>query len=317
MRVLVTGASGFVGNHFADCLHKVRDHSFEFLGTGKEAGQSSGFGAIAELDITDRAAVSAAIRNFDPTHVVHLAGIAAPAAASADPQAAWQVNVHGTLNVAYAILEAVPECWLINIGSGLIYGESAKSGLPLDEKTLLAPIDEYGVTKAASDLAIGALTKRGLKCIRVRPFNHTGIGQSESFVVPAFAAQIARIEAGALPPVIRVGNLDAQRDFLDVRDVAEAYMQIVQRADGLESGSIFNVGSGISYRLSTILDYLLALSEVKISVEQDVNRLRPSDLPVIIGDATRLRNAVGWYPRFSMDDTLITVLNDWRARVAK
>ena len=118
-------------------------------------------------------------------------------------------------------MDKAPDCWLLNAGSGLVYGESAKPGLPLDESALLAPIDEYAVTKAAADLALGALARRGLKCIRFRPFNHTGAGQAGAFVIPAFAMQIAQIEAGLAEPVIHVGNLDAERDFLDVRDVVE------------------------------------------------------------------------------------------------
>lgn len=285
--------------------------------TGKADSQSTALGSIASLDITDRAAVVAVVKEFDPTHVLHLAGIAAPVTASADYEVAWRVNLLGTLNVARAILDWAPQCWLLNIGSGLAYGKSAQSGQPLNEDAVLSPMDEYGATKASADLAVGALMHRGLKCIRLRPFNHTGIGQSEAFAIPAFAAQIARIEAGSVPPVIRVGNLDAQRDFLDVRDVVDAYFQIMQRTDRLEPGTIFNVASGISYRLSDILQRLLALSEINISIEQDVNRLRPSDVPVIIGNATLLRNQIGWRPHYRIEETLNAVLNDWRTRMAE
>ena len=253
---------------------------------------------------------------INPTHVINLAGLAAPAAAAANPQAAWQVHVHGALNLAEAILAAAPDCWLLNVSSGLVYGESAKPGLALDETALLAPVDDYAVTKASADLALGALVRRGLKCIRFRPFNHTGAGQTGAFVIPAFAMQIAQIEAGLAKPVIQVGNLDAERDFLDVRDVANAYALAVQRADELqEPGLILNVASGVPRRIGDVLQQLLGQSRVKITIEQDPKRLRPSDLPRIIGNAGRARQKLGWNPGYSFDDTLATVLDDCRERI--
>ncbi|TIV64852.1 MAG: NAD-dependent epimerase/dehydratase family protein, partial [Mesorhizobium sp.] len=203
------------------------------------------------------------------------------------------------------------------VGSGLVYGESAKTGRPLDESTLLAPVDDYAATKAAADLALGALSYRGLKCVRMRPFNHTGPGQTEAFAVPAFAMQIARIEAGLAPPVIRVGNLDARRGFLDARDIGNAYARAVLNSDKLAPNTIFNLASGLSWRMADILDLLLAQSSVKIVVEQDPLRMRPSDLPCIIGDATRARTLLGWAPEHSFEETLAAVLQDCRARVAQ
>jgi GDP-4-dehydro-6-deoxy-D-mannose reductase len=205
---------------------------------------------------------------------------------------------------------------LLNVGSGLVYGDSAKPGLPLDETALLAPVDEYAVTKAAADLAIGALTRRGLKSLRFRPFNHFGPGQAETFVIPAFAMQIAKIEAGVAEPIIRVGNLDAERDFLDVRDVVHAYALAVRTADDMQApGTILNIASGTPQRIGDILERLLRQSRVAITVEQDPARLRPSDLPRILGDATRARRTLGWAPVHTFDDTLAAVLDDCRARV--
>ena len=158
--------------------------------------------------------------------------------------------------------------------------------------------------------------RRGLKCIRFRPFNHTGAGQTGAFVIPAFAMQIAQIEAGLAKPVIRVGNLDAERDFLDVRDVANAYALAVQRADELqEPGLILNVASGMPRRIGDVLQQLLGQSRVKITIEQDPKRLRPSDLPRIIGNAGRARQKLGWNPGYSFDETLATVLDDCRERI--
>ena len=314
IRVLVTGALGFVGPYLVEALRGSHESNIEIFATAKEAGQHALLGPVTALDVTDRAALEAAISSVNPTHVIHLAGIAATTAANADPEEAWRVHLHGTLDLARAIVQRAPDCWLIHAGSGLVYGGTAKAGRALDENALLAPLDEYSATKAAADLALGALVGSGLKCIRLRPFNHTGPGQSEAFVVPAFAVQIARIEAKLAPPVIRVGNLDAQRDFLDVRDVVNAYVLVMRNLERLLPGTVFNIGSGIPRRISDILDTLVAKSRVAISVEQDPARQRHGDLPVMVGDASRARKLLDWKPEYSFDDTLAAVLNDCRTR---
>lgn len=314
---MITGARGFVGPHLAEALRRVCGSDVALFATAKEAGQHPVFGLVAALDVTNRAAIDAAIARCEPTCVIHLAGIAAPVVASADPQAAWRVHVQGTLNVANAVLENAPDCALLFVGSGLAYGASAQSGLPLDESTLLAPVDEYSVTKAAADLALGTLARQGLKCVRLRPFNHTGPGQDEAFVVPGFAMQIARIEAGLQPPVIGVGNLDAERDFLDVRDVTAAYALAVQKSAELAPGTILNVASGAARRARDILERLLALSAAPIAIERDPARMRSSDLPRIVGNAGRARRLLGWVPEHAFHDTLVKVLADCRARVSE
>ncbi|MDG4876490.1 GDP-mannose 4,6-dehydratase [Mesorhizobium sp. WSM4935] len=317
MRVLLTGANGFVGPYVLDALRRVCGHDIAVAATSKDGGPHPAFGQVEVLDVTDPAAVQDAVARHRPTHVIHLAALAALETAQADPRNTWRIHVGGALNVANAVLDKAPDCSLIHVGSGLVYGESAKAGQPLDESTLLAPIDDYAVTKAAADLALGALSRQGLRCIRMRPFNHTGPGQTEAFAVPAFAMQIARIEAGLAPPVIRVGNLDARRDFLDVRDVANAYARAVLNSRNLAPNIIFNVASGVPWRVGDILDLLLAQSSAKIVMEQDPLRLRPSDLPCIVGDASRARSLLGWAPEHPFEDTLAAVLEDCRARAAQ
>ena len=317
MRVLITGANGFVGPYVFDALRNICGQDVVVVATSKDGGSHPVFGQVEELDVTDPAAVRDAIARHRPTHVIHLAAVAAPDAAQADPQNTWRIHVGGALNVANAVLDKAPDSWLIHVGSGLVYGESAKAGQPLNENTLLAPIDDYAVTKAAADLALGALSRRGLKCARMRPFNHTGPGQTEAFAVPAFAMQIARIEAGLAPPVIRVGNLDARRDFLDARDIANAYARVVLSSRDLTPNTIFNIASGVSWRMGDILDLLLAQSSANILTEQDPSRLRPSDLPLIVGDATRVRARLGWAPEHPFEETLAAVLQDCRKRVAQ
>lgn len=315
-RVLMTGSDGFVAPHVENALRQVCGAEIEIIATSKMGGTHALFGKLNVLDVTDAAAVRSSIIHAKPTHIIHLAAVAAINAASSDPEKAWAIHVGGTRNIAHAILENAPGCWLLNVGSGLIYGETAKSGHPLDEHSLPAPVDDYGVTKAAADLALGAMVRRGLKVVRLRPFNHIGAGQTEAFVIPAFAMQIARIEAGLIEPVLRVGNLEAKRDFLDVRDVARAYALAVEHTDELSSGVILNVASGIPCRIGDILQTLLALSQVAITVEPDPARMRASDLPVIVGDAASARKLLGWRPEYDLNVTLGTVLDDCRSRVA-
>lgn len=316
MRVLITGARGFVGPYVFDALHSVCGSDISVIATSKDGGSHPVLGQIEALDVTDKVAVQDAIVRHRPTHVVHLAAVAALGAARADPENTWRIHVQGALNVAHAILEKAPECWLLHVGSGLVYGESAKAGLPLDESALLAPVDDYAVTKAAADLALGALSRHGLKCIRLRPFNHTGPGQTEAFAVPAFAMQIARIEAGLAPPVIRVGNLDAERDFLDVRDVAGAYAVAAAKSPAMESGTILNISSGKARRMRDMLEKLLSFSHAAITVEQDAGRMRPSDLPRSVGKPERAWQLLGWKPKYAIEQTLADVLADCRKRVA-
>lgn len=287
----------------------------DIVATSRRRGHSSLAGRVEPLDVTDRTAVAEAIGRIAPTHVVHLAGVAALSVAVANPDAAWSTNVGGTLNVAQAIVQRVPGCLLIHAGSGQVYGASAGSGLPMDETTLLAPTDTYTVSKAAADLALGAMARAGLNCLRFRPFNHIGPGQSEDFAVASFAAQIARIERGQGKAAIKVGNLEARRDFLDVRDVAAAYGLAVAQGEVLSSGTILNLASGTTHRIRDLLEGLLGLTTASIAVEIDPSRLRASDIPVFLGDARRAKMLLGWQPKFSLSRTLEDTLEAARRAV--
>jgi GDP-4-dehydro-6-deoxy-D-mannose reductase len=315
MRILITGANGFVGPYVCEALAQTFGRTAVTIPTARDPCNDPHLGPLAGLDITDSAAVDAAITDVNPGFIIHLAGIAAPAAANADWQEAWRIHVSGTLNIAHTILRRVPDCVLLSVGSGLVYGDSARSGVPVDEGTLLAPMDEYAASKAAADLALGALASRGLRSVRIRPFNHTGPRQSDGFFLPSMAMQIARIEAGLQPPVIKVGNLEAERDFLHVRDVAEAYALAVRSAASLPSGTILNIASGTAHRMGTLLDRLLATADVGIRVEQDPARMRPADLPRIVGNPSLARRLLGWTPRYGIDNILVDVLAHCRSVV--
>lgn len=300
-RILVTGAAGFVGMHLLPILAKAMPHATI---------------SASRFDVTDRIALRAAIRAERPDACVHLAAVSAVPAAQSDPDAAWRVNLHGTLDLARTLLEETPDCTLLFASTADAYGRSFQGGAALDESAPLAPMNVYGATKAAADLALGAMVPQGLRVIRVRPFNHTGPGQSGAFVVAAFARQIARIAAGLQPPVLHVGALDPQRDFLDVRDVCAAYACCLARADSLPPGAILNVASGIVRRVGDVLDSLLTIAGVKAQIEVDTTRLRPSEIPIASGDAAVARRLLDWTPRIAWETTLADVLKDWRGRVS-
>jgi GDP-4-dehydro-6-deoxy-D-mannose reductase len=326
LKVLVTGGTGFVGGHLIVALDKVlADGSEIVVGTSRHEGPQAGGSnplartpvRVVELDVTDPAQVSTVLRAEQPTHLVHLAAVAAVTAASRDPRLAWNVNLNGTLNVALAVADECPGCRILFSSSAEVYGTSFRAGIPLNESALLQPANPYASSKAAADLMLGQMALQGITIARLRPFNHTGAGQNEQFAIPSFAAQIARIERGLQEPVIRVGWLDSIRDFLDVGDVADAYVRTIQLADTLPSGCIMNLSSGVGRRIGAMLDSLISLSDTRIEVVPDPARFRPTDTPSVVGDSRLARKLLGWKPERDIDETLLSVLNYWRARLAQ
>lgn len=315
-QLLITGANGFVGRRLSAALQQ-RFPKANLILAGRREHHAATVGAcFVELDVSDRQATDDLIRRIRPTAVVHLAAVSAVQEARKDPRRAWAVNVDGTLNLAESVLQHAPHARFLYVSTSEIYGGTFKSAsAPLNEGALLDPANPYAASKAAADLLVGQLARDGLQAVRLRPFNHTGPGQTEQFVIPAFSAQIARIEKGLQPPVIKVGNLDAQRDFLDVRDVVDAYLAALA-IDPFEPGLILNLASGRARRIGDILSELLALATVDIEVRLDPERMRPNDTPYAIGDAARALQTLGWQPRIAWRDTLRDVLEDWRSRVA-
>jgi GDP-4-dehydro-6-deoxy-D-mannose reductase len=296
---MVTGADGFVGRHLLPALRATWPNSVI---------------VAPNLDVRDNRAVSDAIRDVAPSCCVHLAAITSVIQAAQGQREAWAVNLHGTLHVAHAILAHAPNCQMLFASSSDAYGASFLMGTKLSETAPLAPMSLYGVTKAAADLALGALAMEGLRVVRLRPFNHIGAGQTADFVIASFASQIARISAGLQSPTMLVGRLDTYRDFLDVQDVCAAYISCIARSCELEPGVIINLASGTARRIGDVLKEMLTLAGVAATIETESPRVRRIDIVHAGGDATLAQSLLAWQPVIAWQDTLSSVLADWRRR---
>ncbi|WP_043833149.1 NAD-dependent epimerase/dehydratase family protein [Muricoccus aerilatus] len=316
-RILLTGAGGFVGQHLLVSLRQAFPEAV-LVGARRRASEGPAAGAdeTVILDVDEAPALADTVAAVRPDAVLHLAAYADVGASFRNPLAVWRTNVLGTVALGEAVLQAAPRASFLMASSGEVYGLAFQSGQPVGEDTPLAPANPYAASKAAADLAMGEMALRGLRVVRLRAFTHTGAGQADGFAVAAFAHQIARIEAGQQPPVLRTGALDRWRDFLDVRDVCSAYVAALAKIESLPSGVALNICSGKPRRIGDILDTLLRLSGVEASVEQDAARLRPTDVESVQGDPTLARQTLGWSPTIPWEETLETVLADWRSRVA-
>ncbi len=252
-----------------------------------------------------------------PDVVLHLAAVALPALVKTDPGTAWAVNVIGTLNIAQAILSRAPHARLIYVGSSEAYGGSfLDCSEPLRENAPLVPRSAYATTKAAADMMIGQMALDGLKAVRFRPFNHTGPGQAADYVVSSFARQIALIERGLQPPVVRVGNLEAERDFLDVRDVVAAYAMASMPETDLPAGVVMNLSTGAPLRVAGILSKLISMAKCPIAIEIDQDRLRPNDIARASGSPDQAFALLEWRPTIPFDRTIEDILEVWRHEYA-
>lgn len=307
-RILVTGATGFAGSHLLERL-PAGAHAIAWARPGGRPTPAAGGTGIEwqGVDLLDRGAVTAAIRASRPDVIYHLAGAPHVGTSFDNPAEPLAINALGTHYLLSAVAAEAPAARVVVVTSAMVYGPSAS---PHTETSPLVPGSPYGLSKLAQDRLAALAAGDGVSAVIARPFNHTGARQDPSFAIPGFAQQIARIEAGHAEPVLRVGNLDAERDLSDVRDVVDAYVTIAAHGD---TGVAYNVCSGTAWRIGDLLEQLLRRSRVSVRVERDAARMRPVELPRLVGDNARLR-ALGWQPRIPLETMLDDVLEYWRAR---
>lgn len=316
LKILITGSGGFAGGHLAEYLLHHFGERVRLWGV--ERGLTRRSVALAGLttltaDLLDSEATRAIIAQVRPDRIYHLAGQAVVGESWTRPWETFEANLRAQLNLFEAVLAEGLTPRLLTLGSMEEYGRVEAADLPVTETQLFRPDSPYGVSKVAQDL-MGQqyFLSRQLPVVRVRPFNHIGPRQSNRFVAAAFASQIAAIEAGQQPPVLRVGNLGTRRDFTDVRDMVHAYALALERG---EPGDVYNIGSGRSRSIQELLDFLLGRATCLIRVETDPARLRPADTLDIVCDASKFRARTGWAPRLAFEQTLSDLLDYERGQV--
>jgi len=308
--VLVTGASGFAGGHFLDLLAPTGAAVVAWHQPGTQPLQASRTEWEA-IDVLDRAAVRAAVERSRPIEVYHFAGAAHVGNAWNNSTSTFEVNVLGTHHLMDALRDLAPDASVLVPSSALVYTSAERH---LREDDPLLPKSPYGLSKLAQELVARSCGgARGPRVFVARAFNHLGPRQSPLFVASAFAKQIAEIEAGSASPELRVGNLEARRDLTDVRDTVRAYRAIVQRG---APDRPYNVCSGEAVSIRELLDRLLTRSRVPVRVTIDPLRYRPNDVPLVVGDRSRLQTEVGWRPEIPLDRTLDDLLAYWRSQVS-
>lgn len=313
MRVLITGSEGFAGRHLTELLLTVQPDAEIFGTVFKHTADLQYPIEYRQIDLMDAQAVAALLDAIRPDAVYHLAAQASPSVAL---HAAWrtlEVNARAQLNLFEACIHLNIRPRILITSSAEIYRSTPPVTMPLNENTEIRPTSPYALSKVTQDyMGLQYFISHALPIIRVRPFNHTGPRQSETFVAPDFALQIARIEAGMQEARMGVGNLTAQRDFTDVRDTVRAYYLLMDR--GI-AGEAYNVASNQAYSIQSLLDTLLEYTTCKIEIHTDAARLRPVDIPVIRGDFSKLHELTGWQPMIPFRQTLHDLLEECRQRI--
>lgn len=316
MRALITGATGFAGRYLVQ--HLVQYGELEIHGTcltDPTGAEAAFFTSLMELDMRDEPALLHCLEAVQPDIVFHLAAQTHVPTSFQAPWETMEINLKSTLNL-FESLRALDllRTRIVLVSSSEVYGAVTPDNLPIKETHPINPTSPYSVSKIAQDmLGLQYFNTYGMPIIRARPFNHIGPQQNPNFAVANFATQIAEIEQGIRPPAIYVGNLSAQRDFSDVRDVVRAYHLLALYG---EAGKVYNICSGKARSVQSILEILLRYAEVEVRVEVDSARFRPADIPIIYGDFSALQSVTGWQPSYSVEQTLLDILNNCRAAVA-
>lgn len=311
--ILITGGTGFAGSHLVEYLLSQgysNVHVTAFSQSKPFLGGLLPDDHVHAVDLTSHEATNELFQQLQPQQVYHLAAFADVGASFEKAAQVLQNNTTLQLNVLDAMKEHAPHARLLSVGSALQYGIVRPDETPVKESQPFKPLNPYAVSKVTQELlATMYAASHHLDIVRVRSFNHVGERQTTAFAVPAFAAQIVEVERGKLA-VIKVGNLDAARDFTDVRDVAHAYHLVMERGS---SGEVYNVGSGVPVTMQRILDMLISMASVQVPVEVDPARVRPVEIPVMVADASALQQ-LGWSAQIPLDATLRRVLDWYRSQ---
>jgi GDP-4-dehydro-6-deoxy-D-mannose reductase len=318
MRVLITGITGFAGSHLAEYILAQRPE-VEVFGIVRWRSRMENILHIRdkielyEADLKDMVSLQGCIAHVKPDRIFHLAAQSFVPTSWRCPAETFAINAIGQVNLFEAVLSLKLSPRIHVAGSSEEYGHVNPEEVPMKETNPLRPLSPYAVSKVAQDL-LGYQYHQsyGLRVVRSRGFNHTGPRRGEVFATSSFAKQIAEIEAKKREPVIYVGNLEAKRDFSDVRDIVRAYWLCLEKG---EDGEVYNIGSGVSRPIKEVLDVLLSLSKVKVGVEVDQKRLRPSDVPILLSDSSKFIGLTGWKPEIPFRKTLSDLLDYWRERV--
>lgn len=304
-RALVTGSLGFVGRYLRE---EMEEHGYDVIGLDVRKAEQTICGNLLDAEQTLET-----VRAVRPDIVIHLAGQPDVGLSWKEPQRTIQVNVLAALNLMEALRQTVPGTRLVLVGSSDEYGQLGQAGQDVREELALNPQTPYAVSKQAQEELAGIYVRvYGMNICMTRSFNHGGRGQREGFVIPDFASGVVRVEKG-LQSCLRVGNLEARRDFTHVRDVVRAYRLIAQRG---RTGEIYNVGSGQTHSAAEILKKMRSLAMCEIPVETDSARMRPSDTPVLRCNHEKLTRDTGWEPRYGIDEIVHEVLEEWREKLS-
>jgi GDP-4-dehydro-6-deoxy-D-mannose reductase len=311
MTVLVTGAAGFVGSHLIERLSRDGGPILGWYRPGSDTSRLRSGVRWSSVELLDRESVGRAIADSKPRAVYHLAGWAHPGQSWDHPLDTYQNNVLATHHLLSAIAEHVPPARVLVSCSGTIYAPQDRA---LNEADPVAPASPYATSKLAQEmLARQAFSDDGVQTLIARSFNHTGPGQDASYVAPAIARQIARIERGLQEPILRLGNLEPKRDISDVRDVVEAYVAMMARA---RPGKPYNVCSSRDLSIRSLVETFVSRARTSVTVVQDRALFRPNDIPILVGDHTHLTTDTGWIPSRSLEQTVDDLLDYWRDKTS-
>lgn len=309
-RILISGATGFVGRYLRAAIVSRLPHARVLGMAGRRAEAADG---LVFADLLDRERIDTMVAEFRPDAVVHLAGQASVSSSLQDQGLTWAVNLGGTLNLATALCAHAPDATLLFASSAEVYGAAFLAGMA-KETTALQPMTPYAKSKVLAEQMLAEMLPSTSRLVVARPFNHTGPGQSTTFVLPSFVEQVAQMEMGRRPRRLEVGNLNVAREFLDVRDVVEAYIRLIEVAPQLPARFTCNIATGAPLLLSARVARLRELSEVDFDIVVGAQRVRPVDLPIASGDPSLLRAVTGWMPKIAFDTTLRDLLAAARER---